>query len=93
MIFDPFKLLFKNLEVHRDSNSQSGSPLRSVWADSITFYRTLGNVNVIHGLDFRPAPFHAPCFGHEPKAKVMTPPISYNLPTFIPHILIMKCQN
>jgi hypothetical protein len=34
--FWPLKLFFKNLEVHQDSNSQSESPLRSVWVHSLT---------------------------------------------------------
>ncbi len=35
------------------------SPFRSVWADSFTFFRTFGNVNVISEVHFQLAPFHA----------------------------------
>jgi hypothetical protein len=88
---DPFKLLFENLEVHKKSNSQNGSPLGSVWAHPFTLFHTFGSVNVTSRLHSWPVPLHALCSGCEFKARVMTPPISYNLFTFIPHILVVKC--
>jgi hypothetical protein len=43
-----------------------------VWAHSFTLSRTLKNVNVSPKLHSWPTPFHALCFSHEPKVKVMT---------------------
>jgi hypothetical protein len=59
MSFFLFKLLFEDSGLHRDSNSQSGSPLGSVWAQSFTLFHTLKNVNVTLKLHSRPVPFHA----------------------------------
>jgi len=68
---NPLKLLFEDLRIHWDSNSQNGSPLGSVWAHFLTFSHILKNVNVTTRLHYRPTLFH-PYFGHEPKAKVVT---------------------
>ncbi len=54
--FWPLKSLSKDSKVHKDSNSQIGSPLGSAWAHSFTFFRS---VNVIPKLHFQPAFFHA----------------------------------
>jgi hypothetical protein len=72
MSFDPSNRFLKISEVHQKSNSQSVNPLGSVWAHSLTLSRTPKNVNVTLELHSRPAPFHAPCLGHEPKVKVVT---------------------
>jgi hypothetical protein len=48
--------------------------LGSVWAYSFTVSCTPGRVNVILELHSWPSPLHAPCFGHELKAKVVTIP-------------------
>jgi hypothetical protein len=37
-----------------------------VWRD------ILGSVNLIPMLHFQPSPFYAPCFGYEPKARIVT---------------------
>jgi hypothetical protein len=60
------------LRFHKDSNFQNGSPFGSVWAHSFTFSHIPRNVNVIPRLHFLLSPFHVPCLGYEPKAKVMT---------------------
>jgi len=52
-------MLPEDLGIQWDSNSQSGSPLGNVWAHSLTFSHTFGNVNVTPGLHSQPAPFHA----------------------------------
>jgi hypothetical protein len=54
-----------------DYNSQNGSPIGSVWAHSLTISCTPKSVNVIPMLHFQPAPFHALCFRHKPKVRVM----------------------
>jgi hypothetical protein len=59
-------------EVHWDFNSQSESPLGSLWAHSLTLSHTSGNVNVISELHSWPALLHAPCFSREPKVRVVT---------------------
>jgi hypothetical protein len=50
--FQPLKSFFKNSGLHRDSNSQSGSPFGSMWTHSLTLFRTPKSVNVIPGLHF-----------------------------------------
>jgi hypothetical protein len=57
--FWPLKLFSKDSRVHRDSSSQSESPLGSVWVHSFTFSYILGNVNVTFKLHFWSAPFQA----------------------------------
>ncbi len=47
--------------------SQSGSSFWSLWVHSLTLSCTLGNVNVIPGLHFWSAPFHALAFVMTPK--------------------------
>jgi hypothetical protein len=65
-------LLFENLRIHQDSNSQGGSSLGSVRVHSFTLSYTLGSMRhdsraslLVHNLV-------SPCFGREPKARVMT---------------------
>ncbi len=66
------KLTSKDLGVHQDSNSQSGSPLGSVGVHSFTPSHILGSMKC----DFRASlfayTFTSPCLGREPKAKVAT---------------------
>jgi hypothetical protein len=71
MSFDLSNRSLKISEICQESNSQSGNPLGSVWAHPLTLSRTPRNVNVIPELHSWPAPFHAPCLGREPKAKVV----------------------
>jgi hypothetical protein len=57
--FFPFKLLFENLGLHKDSNLQNGNPLGIVWVQSFTLSHTFESVNVILMLHFWSTPFHA----------------------------------
>jgi hypothetical protein len=60
--FWPMKSLSKNLEVHRDSNSQNGSSLGSVSVHSLTLsytFNLLGTWNVIPWFHSWPAPLQA----------------------------------
>jgi hypothetical protein len=54
-------MLSKDSRVHQDSNFESGSPLKSVWAHSLTFSRTPRSVNVNETLKLHSwlAPFYA----------------------------------
>jgi len=70
--FWPLKSFFEDLKIPWDSNSQSGSPLGSVGADSLRFFPTLEKVNVTHRLHSQLSPFHALCLDHEPKVRVVT---------------------
>ncbi len=45
------------MRLHRDSNSQNGSPLGSVWTHSFPLFFIPKNVNVTLELHFRLAPF------------------------------------
>jgi len=61
-----------DLEVYWDFNSQSESPLGSLWAHSLTLSHTSRNVNVISELHSWPALLHPPSFGHDLKVRVVT---------------------
>jgi hypothetical protein len=70
--FWPLQSLSKNSEVHRDSNSQSGSSLGNVGVHSLTLSHTLGNMKC----DSRPShlahTFASPCLRYKPKVRVVT---------------------
>jgi hypothetical protein len=70
--FWPLKLLFVDLKVLMDSNSQSGSPFGSVWVFSITLYNTLMSMKCDSQASIPACTFASPCFGCELKAKVRT---------------------
>ncbi len=55
----PFKSIFENLGLHRDSNSQNESPLGNVWIHSLTLLHSPESVNVTPEFHSRPPPFHA----------------------------------
>ncbi len=76
MNFEPSNCSLKIWDSVRIPNSQSGSPLGSVWAHSITLFHTPGSVNVTAKLHSWLAPFHAlafqyPFLGYEPKVRVV----------------------
>jgi len=66
------KLLFENLGVHWNSNSQSGSPLGNVWAHSLTFSYTPMSMKCDYWASLLARTFASPCLGREPKVRVAT---------------------
>jgi len=66
------KLFFENWEVHRDSNSQSGSPFGSVWVHSFKFSYNPGSMKCDFRVSFSVRTFGSPCFDREPRVKVAT---------------------
>ncbi len=62
----------KSLEVHWDSNSQSESSFGSVRVHSFTLSYTLGSMKCDSRASFLACTFVSPCFGYEPKVKVVT---------------------
>jgi hypothetical protein len=70
--FWPLPSPFKNLEVHWDSNSQSGSSFESLEVHSLTFSRTLATVDCDSWASLLAHAFVSPCLGREPKVKVTT---------------------
>ncbi len=60
----------KNLEVRRDSNSQSGSSLESVGVHSLTLSYTLESMKCDSQASFLARTLTNPCFGHKPKVRV-----------------------
>jgi len=70
--FDPLQLLFEHLEVHRDSNSQSGSSLGSVRVYPLTLSCTLESMPHDSYASLLARNLVSPYLGHEPKAKVVT---------------------
>jgi len=69
----------------KDSNSQNGSPFGSVWVQSLTLFRIPSSVNVIFGLHFQPAPFHALIL-------VVSPRLGWRKKMMLP-TLSLKCSN
>jgi len=65
-------LVSENLEVHWDSNSESGSSLASVGVHSLTFSYTPESMKCDSWASLLARPFASPCLGCEPKAKVAT---------------------
>jgi hypothetical protein len=70
--FWPLQWPLENLEIHWDSNSQSGNSLRSVWVHSLTLSYTPGNMKCDFWVSFLVHTFASPFLGHKPKAKVTT---------------------
>jgi len=64
--------LFKNLEVHWDSNSQNGSSLGSVRVHSLTLSYIPGSMRCDSWASLLAYALASPCLGLEPKAKVET---------------------
>jgi hypothetical protein len=64
--FFTFEIAFENLEIHQNSNSQSGSPLASVWAHSLTFSYTLGECECDSQVAFSALTFLNPYFSRKP---------------------------
>jgi len=65
------------LELHRNSNSQSGSPFGSVWVQSPTLSYTPRSVKCDSRASFLAHTFVSPCLGYEPKAKTATQPLLF----------------
>jgi hypothetical protein len=70
--FWPLQSFSENLRVHRDSNSQSGSSLRSVRVHSLTLSYTPGFMKCDSWASLLARTLASPCFGCEPKARVIT---------------------
>jgi hypothetical protein len=68
--FWPLKQFSKNSEVHQNFNSQSGSPLGSVWVHFLTLSYTLGSMKCDSQASLLARTSTSPSFGWEPKAKV-----------------------
>jgi hypothetical protein len=71
-VFWPLQLLSENLEIHQDSNSQSGSSLGSVEVHSLTFSHTPKSMRCDSHASFLAHTFPNPCLGRKPKVKVTT---------------------
>ncbi len=69
-IFDPLQSFSENSKVHWDFNSQSGSPLGSVWVHSLTPSYTLGSMKCDSRASHLTCTFASPYFGHKPKVRV-----------------------
>jgi len=65
-------LFFKDLEVHRDSNSQSGSSLGSVRVHSLTISYIPRVMRCDSWASLLACNLASPCLGCEPKARVVT---------------------
>jgi hypothetical protein len=68
MNFDPLQFPFEDLGVHRDSNSQSGSPLANVGVQSLTLSYTLGSMKCDSRASLLARIFTSPCFDRDLKA-------------------------
>ncbi len=73
--FNPMSLTLANLEIHRNSNPQSGSPLGSVWVHSLALFYTPESMKCDSWASFLECTFASPCFSCKPKAKVATWPM------------------
>jgi len=79
MSFDPYNYLLKIW----DSNSQSGSPLGSVWVHSLTLSYPPSSMKCDSHASLLACTFSSLCLGREPKTKVVTdfiidlPPFSF----------------
>jgi len=65
-------LLFENLGVRRDYNSQSGSSFRSVEVHSLTLSPTPRSMKCDSQASLLARTFASPCLGHKPKVRVAT---------------------
>jgi hypothetical protein len=72
MSFDPLRLPFEDLKVHRKSNSQSGSSFGNVVVHSLTFSYTLRSMKCDSQAPLLACTFANLCLGHKPKARVVT---------------------
>ncbi len=63
-------MLSEDLEIHQDSNSQSGSSLGSVKVHSLTLSHTLRSMKCDSWASFLARTLASLCLGHEPKARV-----------------------
>jgi hypothetical protein len=72
MSFHPCDCPFENLEIHRGSNSQSGSSLGSVRVHFLTLSYTPWSMKCDSQASLLACTFASPCLGREPKAKVVT---------------------
>jgi hypothetical protein len=70
--FWSLQLLYENLRVHWDSNSQGGSSLESVKVHSLTLSYTLGNMWRDSRASLLTCNLASPYLGREPKARVVT---------------------
>jgi hypothetical protein len=75
--FWPLQSPSKDLEVHRDSNSQSGSSLGSVKVHSLTLSYAPKNMKCYSRTLVLAPTFANPCLGREPKAKVATSDLNF----------------
>ncbi len=76
MGFWPLQSLPKNLGIHRDSNSQSGSSFGSVRVHSLTLFCISGSMKCHSWASLLARAFVSLCLGREPKARVVTLSIS-----------------
>jgi hypothetical protein len=102
--FSPFKLIFKYLGIHQNSNSQNKSPLGNVWVHSFTFSYSQ-KCECDCQVAFLARTFPCPCFGREPKATIVTiflyymynyyaTPFSYyTFHTFINYVKMFQNKN
>ncbi len=74
MSFDPLKLFFESSGIHLDSNFKVGAHL-GVCGLILSFFYTFMNMKCGFWASLLAHTFTSPCFGHEPKARVMTPTI------------------
>jgi hypothetical protein len=72
MGFDPLQLLYEDLGIHRDFNSQNGSSFGSVGVHSLIFSHTPRSMICDFWASFLAHTLASLCLGHEPKAKVVT---------------------
>jgi len=72
MSFGPCNFSLKIWDVHRNSNSQNGSPFESVWVHSCTLSYTPKNMKCDFQASLLARTFASPCLGCNPKARVAT---------------------
>jgi hypothetical protein len=65
-------IAFLRFGVHRDSNSQNGNSLGSVRVHSLTLFCTPWSMRCDSRASFLVCTLASPCFGHKPKARVVT---------------------
>ncbi len=91
----PLYLPSKNSRIHQDSNSQSGNSLKSVGVHSFTFSYTPGSMKCDSWASPLARTFVSPCFGREPKARVVTYFALLNFVNFLLYIwetIINQCD-
>ncbi len=72
MSFDPYNCPLKIQKSIWDSNSQNGSSFGSVRVHSLTLFRAPGSMRCDSQASLLARTFASPCFGHEPKIRVVT---------------------